>query len=81
MAEKSFENENKVYVMTLKQPCKSDPNHPKAWKSGRGEVARFVLEFFLMYLATFILFFIFHKKGKCIIPMLSGARFLSRKER
>jgi hypothetical protein len=39
MAEKSSENENKVYAMTVTETCKSDPNHGKAWKSGRGEVA------------------------------------------
>ena len=46
MAVKSSENENKVLAMTLKRPCKSDPNtvrvlrgHPFAWKRGRGEVA------------------------------------------
>jgi hypothetical protein len=39
MAEKSSENENKVFAMTLTQPCKSGRNHPKAWKCGRGEVS------------------------------------------
>ena len=42
MAEKSSENENKVFTMTVTRPCKSDPNHGKAWKCGRGEVARFL---------------------------------------
>ena len=40
MAEKSSENENKVFHMTVKRPCKSDPKHGKAWKCGRGEVSR-----------------------------------------
>ena len=39
LAERSSENENKVYAMNLTRPCKSDQNHGKAWKCGRGEVA------------------------------------------
>jgi hypothetical protein len=57
MAERFSENENKVFVMTLTRPCKSDPNHGKAWKSGRGEVAYFVLLLNRMSTVTFYPFF------------------------
>jgi hypothetical protein len=60
MAVKSSESENKVYAMTLKRPCKSDPNHEKAWKSGRGEVALVELGIFSTSLVTFSLLFSIH---------------------
>ena len=56
MAEKSSENENKVCAMTLTRPCKSDPNHGKAWKSDQGEVTLFVFRMFSTSHVTFFPF-------------------------
>jgi hypothetical protein len=60
MAERFSENENKVFVMTLTRPCKSDPNHRKAWKSGRAKVARFVFRIFQCPTQPFFPFLLLH---------------------